>query len=282
MSIISGFNYRQNISGNSVQNDVSDKKPLSKSVRNGIIAVSVASTTSLAVIFNTKLRNHALNIIASPKLARITDNCVRLIDNYIARPRPKKVFTKVEANKLYRGPRPINLEKHMFFLTNHEYSISKNIENFERLSKHNIKVIVDFSQASELTRAKEAKMALKYDIKYKNIALNPLRRPSDTDIKEFFKIMHQTDGAVYIHCLNGRDRTGFMAALYDITKNNKTFDDAFLEMKSFDHDEKHYPELKKFLKEYATTNKHDALKKELREILQVEHNDSCEKLKTVA
>lgn len=54
----------------------------------------------------------------------------------------------------------------------------------------------------------------------------------------------------FVHCLHGRDRTGTMVAVYRMTVDHYTNEQAFDEMKSFGFNPSHYPSLAAFVQAY--------------------------------
>lgn len=56
--------------------------------------------------------------------------------------------------------------------------------------------------------------------------------PSQDALEDFLKIIDaRASGAVFVHCLHGADRTGFLLAMYRITRDKWTVHDAYKEMK---------------------------------------------------
>jgi protein tyrosine/serine phosphatase len=59
----------------------------------------------------------------------------------------------------------------------------------------------------------------------------------------------------FVHCLHGRDRTGTMVAVYRMTQDGLTNQQAFDEMKTFGFNQDHYPALAAFVQSYKPTAK---------------------------
>jgi protein tyrosine/serine phosphatase len=58
--------------------------------------------------------------------------------------------------------------------------------------------------------------------------------PSSTTIDQFLKIVNDpANQPVYVHCVGGRHRTGVMTAVYRMTQEGWSADQAFQEMKRF-------------------------------------------------
>ena len=58
--------------------------------------------------------------------------------------------------------------------------------------------------------------------------------PSESMVKEFVSVLEdEKNHPVFIHCLHGKDRTGLMMAIYRITSEGWSFEDAYREMKAY-------------------------------------------------
>ena len=59
------------------------------------------------------------------------------------------------------------------------------------------------------------------------------------------------DGAVYVHCVGGRDRTGVMTAVYRMTRDGLSGEQAYKEMKQHKYGPDFlHPEFKRFVYKY--------------------------------
>ena len=56
------------------------------------------------------------------------------------------------------------------------------------------------------------------------------KAPTDEQIATFMSAV-DAEGAVYVHCVGGKHRTGVMTAIYRMTKDGLTAEQAFKEMK---------------------------------------------------
>lgn len=123
---------------------------------------------------------------------------------------PVDGLDKVDSN-IFRGPLP---DRH----------------SLESAKKAGVTTIVSLCNEKKAV-AREAKDASALGLKFINIPLSALRRPSDADIRQFLDIVHRKDqDPVYVHCLHGRDRTGVMIGLYRVVENGWNGDDAYREM----------------------------------------------------
>lgn len=89
-------------------------------------------------------------------------------------------------------------------------------------------------------------------MRYVHIPMSTRRAPTDKEIAEFFAVVGDAaNGPVYVHCVGGRHRTGVMTALYRMTKDGLTGEQAFREMKQFKYGPDFlHPEFKKFVYAY--------------------------------
>jgi protein tyrosine/serine phosphatase len=81
----------------------------------------------------------------------------------------------------------------------------------------------------------ERQWATELGMNYFNIPLRPGRRATKEQTEYFLRLVNDpTKGPVYVHCRGGRHRTGAMTAVYRMTHDNWTADQAWAEMKKYD------------------------------------------------
>ena len=62
--------------------------------------------------------------------------------------------------------------------------------------------------------------------------------PDDDDVLVFLKIVADpANQPVFVHCMHGADRTGWVVAVYRIVEQGWSADEAWLEMQNFGHHE---------------------------------------------
>lgn len=96
--------------------------------------------------------------------------------------------------------------------------------------KIGVKTIIDLRWGrASVSRERAAAEAL--GIKYVNIQFGFLYKPpEDEDIKKFLTVVtDQQNRPVFVHCQNGRDRTGAMTALYRIVVSGWQKENAYSE-----------------------------------------------------
>lgn len=143
-----------------------------------------------------------------------------------------KNFSKVD-DKYYRGAAP-------------------GIEGIEYLIEcERMRTIIDLRYMNKKDRQKQEKIAAEAGLNYINIAMIPIFPPSLKQINQFFSIVNNKENhPVYVHCREGKDRTGIMTALYRIKNYEYNFDKAFGEMIKFGHHTNLFPLLKIWLYKY--------------------------------
>lgn len=92
-----------------------------------------------------------------------------------------------------------------------------------------------------------ANFARKQKINYHNFFLSEVGTPSDTQINEFLNIIKHAQGAVYVHCLHGKDRTGIMSLIYETEILKTPVNKAFKTMLNIGMNAKKNPKMIEFL-----------------------------------
>ena len=139
-------------------------------------------------------------------------------------------FGKINEN-YYRGSQPL-------------------ADQFTQLKTLGIKTVIDLRQDSVKQASEWARAA---GLEYVNIPLTTKRAASEEQTKHFLKLVNdQANWPVYVHCKGGRHRTGEMTAIYRITRDGWSADQAYEEMKKYDFEDSFfYPRsLKKYVYSY--------------------------------
>ena len=139
-------------------------------------------------------------------------------------------FGKVNEN-YYRGSQP-------------------NATEFQDLKRLGVKTVIDLRK-DRLEEASE--WARTAGLQYVNIPLTTKRPATETQTTHFLQLVNDpANWPVFVHCKGGRHRTGEMTAIYRITHDAWTGDQAYAEMKKYDFEDSFfYPRsLKKYVFSY--------------------------------
>ena len=127
------------------------------------------------------------------------------VSNYAELPRFQQV-----SEKLYRGGQPRS-------------------GGLERLRELGINTIINLRGTSKTTRAEEVE-ARALGFNYFNVALPNWGRPKDTRVDRILKLIAAPEnGKVLVHCKDGVDRTGMIVAIYRMTHERRTRNEALVE-----------------------------------------------------
>jgi len=122
-------------------------------------------------------------------------------------------FSRVTEN-LYRGAQPTSA-------------------GFRRLKELGVKTVINLRDEDELARA-EKETVESAGLRYYNVGLPGLSRPSDEQVARVLAIIDTPDNApVFIHCRRGSDRTGTIVGVYRISHEGWTSERALAEAKRY-------------------------------------------------
>lgn len=179
-------------------------------------------------------------------------------------------FHMVEKNLFYRGAKP-NAKGIRYLSTRgvktivdlRDYYIEKLPKEMETFFKtHNssinepekIQFLKEYfdktSQKWYLEALEEKCNAERFGMKWINMPIPARTIPKEQQISELFKMFENPDnGPIYIHCLEGKDRTGIMVALYRVLRQGLGFEQACQDMSSKGYRvDGGYPNLFEFLR----------------------------------
>jgi protein tyrosine/serine phosphatase len=96
-------------------------------------------------------------------------------------------------------------------------------------------------------------MAAQSGMKYVQIPMTTHQPPTSAQLAQFLQIVNDpASQPVFVHCVGGRHRTGVMTAVYRITNEGWTGDQAFKEMKQYKYGADFlHSEFKAFVYDYS-------------------------------
>jgi protein tyrosine/serine phosphatase len=121
--------------------------------------------------------------------------------------------------------------------------------HYADLAALGVETVINLTSGEDV-RDDEKTMVEKYGMRYLHIPMTTRKAPTDEQIALFMSAV-DAEGAVYVHCVGGRHRTGVMTAIYRMTRDGLTGEQAFKEMKQYKYGPDFlHPEFKKFVYEY--------------------------------
>jgi protein tyrosine/serine phosphatase len=125
--------------------------------------------------------------------------------------------------------------------------------DYADLAAIGVKTLINLT--SDDADAREEALARQSGMKYVQIPMNTRVVPTPAELAKFLAVVSDpASQPIYVHCVGGRHRTGVMTAVYRMTHDGWSADQAFREMKQykFGADFLH-PEFKQFVYSYAST-----------------------------
>ncbi len=126
-------------------------------------------------------------------------------------------------------------------------------QDYSDLAALGVKTVVNLT--SDDSDVNEKAMVEKAGMKYIQIPMTTHEPPTPAKISQFLSLLSTPESTpIYLHCVGGKHRTGIMTALYRMTDEGWTAEQAFQEMKQykFGADFLH-KEFKNFVYSYYTT-----------------------------
>jgi tyrosine-protein phosphatase SIW14 len=104
-------------------------------------------------------------------------------------------------------------------------------QSYADLAALGVKTVVDLQEYGD---AAEPEAVRRAGMTYVQIRMNTRINPTPEQVAQFLEIVNDpASQPVYVHCAGGRHRTGVMTAVYRMTNDGWTSDQAFKEMKKF-------------------------------------------------
>lgn len=121
--------------------------------------------------------------------------------------------------------------------------------DFADLAALGVKLVIDLQRDGPAGERQAVEAA---GMKFYRIPMTTRKAPTSEQLEQFLQLVN--DGAnqpVYVHCAGGRHRTGVMTAVYRMTHDGWTPEQAFKEMKQYDFGADFlHPEFKQFVYGY--------------------------------
>jgi protein tyrosine phosphatase (PTP) superfamily phosphohydrolase (DUF442 family) len=122
-------------------------------------------------------------------------------------------------------------------------------DHYAQLAALGVKTVINLTNDGDGLSEEQA-MVEKQGMTYLNIPMSTRKPPTEAEIAAFLSAV-DAEGAVYVHCVGGRHRTGVMTAVYRMTADGLSGEQAFKEMKQYKYGPDFlHPEFKKFVYQY--------------------------------
>lgn len=161
------------------------------------------------------------------------------------------MLTWVEAAAQSSAPsQPISIKNFGKVNENYYRGSQPDAAQFQDLKRLGVKMVIDLRKDKVEEASAWAKAA---GLQYINIPLTTKRAASEDQSSYFLKLVNDpANWPIYVHCKGGRHRTGEMTAIYRITRDGWTANQAYQEMKKYDFEDSFfYPRtLKKYVFSY--------------------------------
>jgi protein tyrosine/serine phosphatase len=123
---------------------------------------------------------------------------------------------------------------------------------FDELKNAGIGVVVDFRDEKDEINDEQRRVEAA-GMRFISLPWKGTGEPTHAEVLSFLNLMHDTRGKkVFVHCRRGADRTGVMVALYRMTFDHWSADQAVAEMKEFHYASFLLSHLAGFVRAYPT------------------------------
>jgi uncharacterized protein (TIGR01244 family) len=114
-------------------------------------------------------------------------------------------------------------------------------EGLKSLADLGVKTIVDLRHGKEHADG-EQQAAEKLGVRYINVPMSGLTPPTDDEIASILTVLNAADsGPVFVHCREGKDRTGVVIASWRIAHDHWSNDQALAEARSYGMSPRQHP-----------------------------------------
>lgn len=130
--------------------------------------------------------------------------------------------------------------------------------DYQDLASMGIKTVIDLEVSGDKDEAGQVKAA---GMRFYRIPMSDRSRPSAGAVKQFLQLVNESSNQpVFVHCHGGRHRTGAMTAVYRMTHDGWSANQAYDEMKRYNFTSgMGHGVLKDYVYEYYSQMDHDKI-----------------------
>ena len=192
-----------------------------------------SAAPALHFLLGSLLGAAALALAASPSWAQSAANCREVS----VQPPPAPVTPRGIANfgqvspTLFRGGQP-------------------SAEGFRELKQLGVEMVVSFRHERG-ENALERREVEAQGMRFVNLPWHAWETPADHDVRSFLSLLATNPNTkVFVHCQQGRDRTGAMVALYRVAVDHWCPASAVSEMKAYHYHHFFFPQLETYVESF--------------------------------
>ena len=105
-------------------------------------------------------------------------------------------------------------------------------DGWHSLAQLGVKTVIDLRRKGEHSTPSEQKAVEAAGMHYINVPMNGVMAPSDADVSKVLAILNSSE-PVFVHCKEGKDRTGTVIAVYRMLHDHWENDKALQEAESY-------------------------------------------------
>jgi protein tyrosine/serine phosphatase len=123
-------------------------------------------------------------------------------------------------------------------------------EGFRELKQLGVTIVVSFRHEKG-ENSLERRTVESLDMRFISLPWNAFDAPTDGQVRAFLELLRDNpDKRIYVHCQQGRDRTGTMIALYRIAADHWCPDSAVAEMHAYHYHHFWFPHLETYVRRF--------------------------------
>jgi protein tyrosine/serine phosphatase len=120
-------------------------------------------------------------------------------------------------------------------------------DGYRELKQMGVDIVVSFRHEKG-ENALEGRAVEAQGMRFVSLPWHPWDTPADADVERFFSFLAANrHSKVFVHCQQGRDRTGAMVALYRVAVDHWCPDSAVAEMKAYHYHHFWFPQLETYV-----------------------------------
>ena len=199
---------------------------MSNTIRSSLAIAAAAG----AVLWGLEVRAHARAHTQAPVAAA---GCIEAtIPGATAQPAPRGISNFGQVTPaLYRGGQPTT-------------------EGYRELKQRGFDTVISFRHEKG-ENAIERRAVEAQGMRFVSLPWNAWDKPTDAEVSQFFALVSANPrGKIFVHCQQGRDRTGAMVALYRIAADHWCAASAVAEMKAYHYHHFWFPQLERYVENF--------------------------------